>query len=327
MTTQRFTVDSGDGWTLDLRRHVDPARHNPDLHPVVMVPGYAMNSFILGFHPSGLSMMGYLAEAGFELWTTDMRGQGESRRRARSGPLHLGDRFGLGELALMDLPAMLARIRAETASTRQGLLPVGCSLGASILYAYLAHHRQDHGLVGMVAVGGPLRWEAVHPAMRLAFASPRLAGLLPFAGTRALARGALPLVKHAPSLLSLYMNAHQVDLSQADQLVRTVEDPVPYINRQVARWVQDKDLVVRGVNTSQALKGLDLDLLCILANRDGIVPAAAARSVASILGPERVDVLEVGDAKRWYAHADLFIGPQAQQEVFEPLRAWLVARG
>lgn len=321
-----FSVDNRAGWSLTLKRYWNPASLVASRPPVVMVPGYAMNSFILSFHPGGRSMIGYLVDQGYELWTTDLRAQGDSRRTAGPRPLHLGDRFGLAELAVDDLPRMFDRVRALTASSASTLHAVGCSLGASLLYGYLAHHRDNHGLRSLTAIGGPLRWDAVHPALRVAFASGRLAGLIPFAGTRALARAALPLVKHAPGLLSLYMNAREIDLSQADQLVKTVEDPVPYINRQVARWVSQGDLVVRGVNVSDRLQGLPLDVHCVLANADGIVPRGAAASVADIVGASRVTVLEVGTAERWYAHADLFIGPQAEAEVFAPMARWLELR-
>lgn len=326
MKRETMTVDNGAGWELALTRFWDPDRLDRSRRPVVMVPGYAMNSFILSFHPTGPSMISCLVADGLEVWTTDLRAQGASKRTGRRRLLHFGDPFGLGELALDDLPAMLGRVRAETVSTADGIDAVGCSLGATMLYAYLAHHTDDHGLGSLLAVGGPLRWETAHPVLKLAFASPRLAGLLPFAGTRTLARLALPVVKHTPGLLSLYMNAHEIDLSNASALVQTVEDPVPYINRQIARWVKQRDLVVRGVNTTAALRGLDLDVLIVTANCDGIVPADAARSARDIIGPDRVDVLEVGTPQRWYAHADLFIGPQADREVFEPMRMWLRGR-
>lgn len=326
MQRESFAIDNGQGWTLALGRFWDPARLDPARRPVVMVPGYAMNSFILSYHPQGRSMIRYLVDHGLEVWTADLRAQGASKRTGRARPLHLGDPFGLGELALDDLPVMLDAVRRRTGSTAEGLDAVGCSLGATMLYAYLSHHPQDHGLGAFIAIGGPLRWDRVHPAVRVAFASGRVAGLLPFAGTRRLARAALPLLSRAPGLLSIYMNAHEIDLSRGDQLVKTMEDPVPYINRQMARWVKRKDLVVRGVNASEALPGADVDVLCILANKDGIVPVEAARSVVDIMGPRRVEVLEVGTPERWYAHADLFIGPQAEAEVFEPMRAFLAAR-
>lgn len=320
METTEFAVPSTDGWTLSLRRHRLPGRVDPRRRPLVLVPGYAMNSFILGFHPRGMSLVEYLAADGVEVWTADLRGQGASARDAwRRGT------FGLRQLALEDLPRALQRVRDESGHGAVDL--VGCSLGATLVYAYLAHHPRDHGVGHVVAMGGPLRWEDPHVAMRVAFSSARLAGLLPVKGTRALARVALPVLTRFPALLGLYMNADRIDLSRADQLVHTVEDPVPFINRQVARWIQAGDLVVGGVDVSAALPALTgPDVLCVLANADGIVPPRAARSVQDILGPDRVDVLEVGEGEAWYAHADLFIGDTCQQDVFEPIRAWLAAR-
>lgn len=308
-------IDSGHGWLLELRRYVDPQRFRGDRRAVVMIPGYAMNTFILAFHPGGASMVEHLVAEGREVWTANLRGQGGSQPRSRAR------RFGMGELALEDIPAVLAHVRRHTAAADTRLDVIGCSLGASLTWGFLAHNRVDHGIASMIAVGGPLRWDEVHPLMEFAFRSPRLAGLVRFKGTRALARRALPVVKHAPGLLSIYMNARQIDLSQGDQLVNTVEDPVPYVNQQVARWVQQKDLLIRGVDVSRALQDLELPTMAIFANADGIVPPGAARSVAQVV--RDVQVLEVGTADRWYAHADLFIGPRARREVFEPMSAWL----
>ncbi len=312
-------VHTPDGWHLEVRRYRNPATHDPSRRPVLFVPGYAMNTFILGYHPSGASMVEYLVEHGYDVWTANLRSQGASR--PASGRK---ERFGLGELSLVDLPAVIRFVRGVTGADRLDV--VGCSLGASILYAYLAHHPIDHGLGSLIAVGGPLRWESVHPLLKLAFTSGRLAGAIPFARTRDLARVALPLVRKVPRVLSIYMNAREVDLSSADQLVNTVEDPIPWINRQVARWVQQGDLRVRGVNVSHALEQIDLPLLCVYANSDGIVPPRAATSVMRSLGSTDATALEIGTPERWYAHADLFIGPRAQEEVFHPMATWLLAR-
>lgn len=310
-------VDNQDGWGLALRRYVRASGADPTRPPLLFVPGYAMNSFILAYHPRGRSLVEYLADQGFEVWTVNLRAQGDSRR---TGP---HQRFGMGELALVDLPAALDAVQARTRSRHPQVDVAGCSLGASLVYGYLAHHRQDHPIRRLVSMGGPLRWDEVHPLLRLAFRSATVAGLVPIRSTRRMARNLLPVLKRFPALLSPYMNARRVDLTQADQLVNTVEDPVRYINRQVARWVQGRDLQLRGVNTSEALAGLPLDVLVVLANRDGIVPPAAACSVQQILGTGRVDVLRAGDDVHWYAHADLFIGDEAEQAVFEPMAAWL----
>lgn len=312
--------DNGDGWTLELKQTFSRTRHNPDLRPLLLVPGYGMNTFILGFHPTGLSLEAWLAEAGFEVWSANLRGQGGSRR-------HSGSRsYGFRELALVDLPCALKTVRAHTRSRHPDTLDViGCSLGATLLYAYLAFHPEDHGLGSLVSLGGPLRWDTVHPLLKLAFSSPRLVAALPIRGTRAMARAALPLAQRLPALLSIYMNAQSVDLSQAGEMVKTVENPNPRLNGQIARWIQGRDLVVAGVNVTQALARIDRPLLCVLANADGIVTPEAALSVQHAMPPGCVEVLKVGDPEVWFAHADLFVSTHAQERVFAPLGAWLLA--
>lgn len=316
--TARGWVDNRAGWRLEIKRYADPARLDPSRRPVLMIPGYAMNSFILAFHPRGESVVEYLVQDGLEVWTCNLRGQGNTHALTSDRR-----RFGLGELALVDLPAVFDHVLEHTRTDADRLDPIGCSLGASILYAYLAHHGEDHPLGRIVSLGGPLRWDDVHPLLNVAFSSGRLAGALRLRGTRRIARLALPVVKRAPALLSVYMNARHVDLSAADQLVNTVENPIPWINRQIARWVRNRDLVVRGVDVTEALRSVDdLEALCIYANADGIVPPAAAASLVDVWG-DRVRTLEVGDDDRWYAHADLFIGDGCQDTVFEPLRGFL----
>jgi hypothetical protein len=80
-TIEHF-VDNGDGWQLSLFQTWDPARLAPGRNPVLIVPGYGMNSFIFSFHPRGLSLEGYLADAGFEVWRADLRGQAHRARWA-----------------------------------------------------------------------------------------------------------------------------------------------------------------------------------------------------------------------------------------------------
>lgn len=306
--------DNTEGWLLEIRQFWDPERLEPSRNPIVMIPGYGMNTFILNYHPRGTSMVAYLVARGFEVWTANLRGQGGSRRVG-------GDRsFGFAELSLVDVPRVIDFVRANTRTKTPKVDAVGCSLGATFLYAYLAHHPADV-IQNLVAVGGPLRWDEVHPLVKVAFHSPALVGAIPMFGTRELARRVLPIAKRVPKLLSVYMNSELVDLSAAEMLVQTVDDPVPRLNKQIAHWINAKDLVVRGVNVTEALRGRELRTLAILANADGVVPEGTARSIEGVLSP--VEVLRVGDPKNWFAHADLFISDQAQARVFEPLARWL----
>lgn len=311
-----FRPHNGAGWRLELHRFSSPSALDRARPPILMIPGYGMNSFILNFHPTDQSMVEFLCRAGFEVWTANLRGQGGSQ--PTTGSRH----YGFRELSLIDLPHAISLVLDETSSRAHNLHGVGCSLGASIFYAYLAHHPQNHKLASLIALGGPLRWDSAHPLLRLAFSSSTIAGLIPIKGTRRAARNLLPILKRAPRLLSLYMNASQIDLSQASELAKTVDDPNPYLNRQIAHWIRQRDLVVAGVNITHALNDVHgLPVLCLTANRDGIVPKSAAMSIAQVI--DHVDSLTVGDARDWYAHADLFIADSARSRVFSPMADWL----
>jgi alpha-beta hydrolase superfamily lysophospholipase len=173
-----------------------------------------------------------------------------------------------------------------------------------------------------VGIGAPLRWENPHALMKLAFGSPALASRLRVSGTRRLAKLVLPLIaERYPAALSMYMNTSIVNLSRADELVKTVEDPIPKLNGEIARWLKSGDLMVAGINVTKSLERVDRPYLAIIANRDGIVTPESAKSALDVVS--RSEVLEIGDAKTWFAHADLFISRYAEERVFEPLARWL----
>jgi polyhydroxyalkanoate synthase len=317
--TRIHSVDNRDGWRLDIKQYAFPEKRDPRLRPILIIPGYCMNTFILAFHPRGTSLVEYLCGHGFEVFTANLRGQGDSERAE-----HGTRRIGFRELALTDLPVAIDFVLGSSACDQLHL--IGCSLGGSIAYGYLAHHAERRLVRTMVAMGAPLRWDRAHPLVKVLFSSTRLASLVDLRGTRRLARAALPIAQRIPKLLSIYMNTAQIDLTRADELVRTVDDPHTHLNVQIVHWVRTGDLVVAGKDVAEALSRVDLPLLNIFANADGIVPPDAARSVGAHLGSKDIQHLEVGDARGWFAHADMFISDQAERWVFEPMARWLKER-
>lgn len=309
--------DNTQGWLLELRQYWSLEHLDPSQKPIVIIPGYCMNTFILNFHPTRDSMVRYLTSRGFEVWTANLRGQGGSR--AEGGRRD----FGFRELALVDLPVALTYALQHTRTNASVVHAVGASLGATFLYTYLAHNPDSHAVGSLVSIGGPLRWDKAHPLLKLAFQSPHLAGLVKVKGTRQAARAVLPVVRRIPKVLEIYMNANHIDLSKAHELVKTIDDPVPYLNRQIAHWVRDLDLKVAGKNITQGMRNIDVPTLCVVANADGIVPPAAVLSIRDAIGTSHVDVLDVGTNDNWFAHADLFINDHAPEEVFAPLSDWI----
>jgi pimeloyl-ACP methyl ester carboxylesterase len=320
----RFLVDNRAGWRLALTRY-----HNTDGaprssasprsgRPVLIIPGYGMNSFIFTFHPSGPSMVECLAARGLEVWTVDLRGQGRSIRARGS------HRYGLGDLAVEDLGAAIAHVLATTATGADKVDLVGCSLGAALGFAHVAI-AEDAPVHAIVSMAGLVTWRDAHPIVRLAFGSRRVVGLVRMKNTRRLARVALPvLARVAPSLMSVYLNERSTDLSQAARMVQTVEDPHPIINREIAEWIRRGDLVLRGVNVSAHLPRMEHPFLCIVANDDGIVLPSTSRHTFDTIGSSRKEILFVGDREMPIAHADLFLCKGAQTRVFAPVADFLL---
>lgn len=308
-----------DGWLLSVARTFDPARLDRRAPPLLIVPGYGMNGFIFGYHPRGTSMNRALAEAGFEVWTMDLRAHGRARPVAPNAAPP-----SLARYALRDLPAALDVVLAATHTDANRVVLVGVSLGGAISYGYLAHHGASR-VAGVVAMGAPLRWDRPHRLIRLAFASPELVGLVPVRGTRIMARLALPVLARIPFVLRPYVNAKHVDVSKAHELVATVEDPHPAVNADLARWMRAHDLVLEGRNVTEALANVDVPLLVVIAGDDGIVPEPVSLSVLDAWGGTDVKVLRVGDANHEYAHADLFIADRAHEDVFLPVARWIAS--
>jgi pimeloyl-ACP methyl ester carboxylesterase len=309
-------VDNGHGYRLSLRRTRDDQATARGA-PLLIIPGYGMNSFIFGFHPRGTSLEGYLAGRGFEVWSVDLRGQA---RAVRTG----GDRrYGLADLALVDLPVAVDAVLAKSTTGAAVVDLIGCSLGASLMFGYVACRRGAQRAGRLVSVGGPVRWERVHPALSLAFASPTLVGLIPFPRTRRLAAAAMPLLARVPWLLSPYLHPGIVDLGHAASLAQTVEDPNRHVNREIAEWIRRRDLVLAGQNVCELLRDVANPLLTVIANADGIVPRETALWPHGAVGSPSKTVLEVGDASLPIAHADMFVSDPAPRLVFAPLADWL----
>lgn len=308
-----------DGWQLHLERWWSPEHLDRHARPVVIVPGYGMNAFIFGFHPRGTSLTKHLAEAGFEVWTANLRLQGEARPLHR----HAGEP-SLRSFAEIDLPCAIDAILERTNTAANDVALFGCSLGGAIAYAHLALSAEAK-VGALVSVGSPLRWVDVSPLLAVPARAPKLVALLRTSGNRALARTLLPLLAKTPSLLSIYMNAAHVDLSHAAEMAKTVEDAHPRTNHDIACWIGARDMVLRGVNVTEALRARELPLLVVYGNRDGIVPERTALSVVDAWGGRDVEVLRVGTPDDWYAHADLFIGNDAPAKVFDPVAKWLRA--
>jgi pimeloyl-ACP methyl ester carboxylesterase len=317
---ERFVFASGSA-EIAVHRFRLSQRHptrNLASTPVLVIPGYGMNSRIFSFHPQGTSLVQTLAEAGLDPWTVDMRGQGVGRGNR--------DAYGIAELAWEDLPRAVEQVLRVTKSAKIDI--IGCSLGAAITFTYLARFQKSAPIGKVVSMAGLVTWVDIHPLLRAAAISPRLAALVPVRGVRSTAKIALPLLaRYSPALLALYLHTKTSDLSCRDEMLKTVENPTPALNREIAEWIHRRELIVGGVNVSRSLGAMTLPFLCVIARQDGIVPEGTARALYSAVGSTKRELLEVGTDDNPVAHADLFVGRGMREQAFQPVAHFLSDRG
>ena len=316
MERAEFSVDNGDGWTLDIKRYWRPDRLRPARPALLFIPGYCMNTFILAFHPTGRSLVEFLADDGYDVWTANLRGQGDSIHQG-------GDRtVSFAAWCDADVPAAIAFVQARSPGLQRKVVLIGCSLGGTVVYGVLARQRYTDRIIAAITIGAPLRWPRLARWAR-PFVWPAAVGRVRIRGTRTVARTLLPIARRVPSALSIYMSPDHIQLDRADVLTQTVDDPEPGINEALVRWLKDGDLWIGQTNITEQLRWARLPILAAFGNADGIVPTRVARRVAEFAAAGTVTLLEVGDEQIPFAHADMFISDHAEDRVFIPVARWL----
>jgi pimeloyl-ACP methyl ester carboxylesterase len=298
-----------DGWTLRLGR-LRP-RAAPRRPPVLLVHGIAMNRQAFDFGVERYSVAAFLARAGFDCFTLDLRGHGRSRR----GPSR---RWNLDTYLAEDLPAAFDAIRAATGEER--VLYVGHSQGAILGMAACALHPSR--VAALVSLAGPAHF--AH--------QPRLATLVKLrrlgAGRvlRELARAAAPFSgAWHPSLVELAINVRNVERPVYRRfLANALEDLQPGVLDQFAAFVREDSFrsFDGRVDYRALLATCRQPALFVAAPKDGLAPPAVVEASYALWGgPKRL-----WSAGADFGHSDLLVGRRAPEEVFPVVRAFLLAQ-
>ncbi|HSP78198.1 MAG TPA: alpha/beta fold hydrolase, partial [Myxococcaceae bacterium] len=145
-----------DGWELAVHLRRAPLRRFEE--PVLLCHGLAANRCTFDFEPP-YSLAHYLAEAGFDCFTVEWRGVGQSRQPPR-GRRWL--RVTVDDLVHLDAPALIELALARTGARR--VFWLGHSLGGLVGYA-VAQGPYGAKLAGLSALGSPVFFGAA-PFMR-----------------------------------------------------------------------------------------------------------------------------------------------------------------
>jgi pimeloyl-ACP methyl ester carboxylesterase len=295
-----------DGWSLALGRR--RPRGAPRLPPVLLVHGIAMNRQAFDFGVEHWSVAAYLAAAGFDCFSLDLRGHGGSRR----GPT---SRWTLDTYLREDLPAALDAIHSITGE--DSVLFVGHSQGALLGMAACALHPSR--IRALVALAPPAH-----------FQQPRLKALVGLRRLgfgrhlRLLAKTAAPFSGYwHPSLVELSINPRNVSRPVYRRLLaNAMENLPPGVVDHFAACLEDDSFrsFDGSVDYRALIAGCRQPALFVSAEKDGIAPPEVVEAeFREWSGPKRHFT-----AGRDYGHTDLLLGRAAPETVFPVIREFLI---
>ncbi len=310
-------AETADGWRLALGRR--RPRGPPRGPPVLLVPGIASNRASLDFGLERWSLSAYLSAAGLDCFALDLRGHGASRRVRRGAPRD----WTFDDYLRLDVPAALDAIRAVTGEAR--VLWVGHSQGGLLGMAACAAYPER--IAALVAIGSPVFFGQQGPLRQVA----RFAFLLTLHLNRFLARSLAPFTGYwHPPVSEIAINTRNVTRPVYRRVLASVVENVPSgVLRQFARWIATDTFgsLDGKVDYRAGLARCTQPALFVAAEADQIAPPEVVERAARAWGGESA-VLRVGAAgaaRCDYGHSDLLFGPHAPEDVFVPVRDWLVA--
>lgn len=306
---QLLFARTNDGWRIALgRRRPRGAKRRP---PVVLCHGIATNHHVMDFAVPGLSLALALAGRGFDCFTIDLRGHGDSVPE-----LGARDVWTLDDHLREDIPAALAAIKEETGCDQ--VLWVGHSQGALLGLAACALHPEK--IAGVVAMAPPGQFGTTRSLRTLARIGG-LAGLL-----RSIARLWAPFgpLWH-PSLADLAIRkanvepeAYRLFLANATESVNAgvVAHYGHLIDEDRFRSFDDR------VDYGAIMAHCRRPALFVSGDQDGLAPPRAVEDACVRWGGQK----RYWGAGAMYGHTDLLIGRRAAVDVHPVVAAWLEER-
>jgi pimeloyl-ACP methyl ester carboxylesterase len=311
-----------DGWEIAVHRRAPAVRRFRQ--PVLLCHGLATNHLNFDFEPP-YSLARAFAEAGFEVYSLDWRGAGDSRPPGGRGRFD----FDADDLILLDSPAVLDLVLQETEA--EELFWVGHSLGGLVGYAVLGGP-EGKRLAGLCAIGAPVYFHYPRWLALLMRACTILAWPIAFR-QRLLSLACAPFVGHLSLPLSdVLVNPKAIAPRVLRSIYANLIDSMGYrLLRQLDAWTRNDCFCSRDGTTDYRarLAAVTRPVLVLGGTRDGLAPPAAIQAQAALLGSADKTVMlfgrENGDQLE-YGHGDLLFGRGAPSEVYPRIVSWVAER-
>lgn len=304
------------GFRLALYRF-RPARPTPGREPLILCHGLASNRHFLDYDDRH-SLARYLRDQGFDCWVAELRGRGLSLPQS-GGRVPWGWRFD--DYVRSDLPAIIARVKALTGSPQ--VLWLGHSMGGMVMYAYLGSREQE-SVKGFVAMGSPGTFRYRYYPAWVRRLSRLLLQTFTFTPLRLLARLIAPLAYLLPvekfgleqSVVACYFARGVANTSNPELL-------------QFLDWIDNETFrsADHAKDYCRELQKVTTPFLAVVGAKDWVATPSMCRAAFAALASPDKQMLLLGKAHgqaHEYDHMALVLGRRAPQEVFPPVRDWLL---
>lgn len=331
---EKVRAQTADGWDLALY-HYRPTSPLPGKAPVVLCHGMALNSYFWNLTDQN-HFPRFLASRGYDVWTVDLRGYGQSRLRQRYQGYtgfdlqrHDPTRWTVDDYVHFDVPAILATVRERTGA--DAVTWIGHSMGGMVMYGYLTTAEDASAVKEFVAVGAPVFIpQPPNDILRDMEQSEGLLNVLLAINVRGPARTFAPAAWMFDTPLALlYYNARNMDPGTIVRLyANAFEDIPPGVSGQMLRMVRSGEFESADGSLVYAkmLDKVHCPVLLLCAKGDNLATEWAVLEAYQRVGSADKSYRLFGVANGYvadYGHCDVVTGKRAREEVFTYIGDWL----
>ena len=343
-------VQTADGWTL-VAHHYPPAggQVRPGTMPVILCHGLTYNATFWDLDPNA-SLARYLADRGFDVWVTDLRGSGMSQKwvwKLEEAPeMLIGGavrRLSMGRLAptgyatadpkaanwtldhhiAYDVPALVSLVRRETGAPEVAW--IGHSMGGIVAICHLEAY-QNPGIGRLITVGSQVTMPNGQLALQF------LREMLETRGEMLLGqiKGEEILTATRTSVHNMFFNQRNVAPEISEALgTWAVDVPSVGVLQQYMVMARTGELLDarKGYNYARNLGNITVPILITCGADDQFAPPGVQRYIHDRVGSEDKTLLTFGVQDGYAAdagHNDALVGLNSQAQTYPILERWLL---
>lgn len=343
---RQYFIKTSDGWTLCLFRYM-PKKIDKKREPVILCHGFNYNSYTWDLDEKH-SLARYLRDKGYDVWSVNLRGSGDSSKPALSdlrsmtklqfekmpqilmrAPMNINKYdWTIDDHIHKDLPAIIEFVKSET--TKRQVTWIGHSMGGLVMYGYLVSENPKN-IKKFVAIGSMVNVkQPPNPVLALVAAQKPVTDASLLINTtvayqlRNLTLGAFKLPWE-----ELFYNKENMDDITAIQMFRiAIDDTAPGVIAQLSEIIKNGDFmsVEKGINYTANLPRITTPILLIAGQKDLLGTLETAHYAYEHISSnnKRLEVFSRENGySADYGHCDLLLGKKSQNEVYPFISRWL----